>query len=83
MFGTLSVGTLTEAHKKIVKKRKSASVLSFTAFLASSSGVCGLLLLSGWERRVVWRKVVEGKRRKSGNQKHKSNCNSLKSHNSL
>ena len=43
------------------------------------TGVCGLLLLSGGERRVVWRKVVEGKRRKSGKpKKHKSNCNSLK-----
>ena len=31
--------------------------------------VCGVSLWSGWERRVVWRKVVEGKRRKSGKPK--------------
>ena len=48
--------------------------------------ILGVLMWSVWtvvvewrERRVVWRKVVEGKRRKEWkNQKHKSNCNSLK-----
>ena len=32
-------------------------------------GVCGLLLLSGGKEGWFWRKVVEGKRRKSGKPK--------------
>ena len=45
-------------------KRKSASVLSFTAFPACSCGSVWSVVVEWRERRVVWRKVVEGKRRK-------------------
>ena len=45
----------------------------------------GILMRSVWtvvvewrERRVVWRKVVREREERVENQKHKSNCNSLK-----
>ena len=60
-------------------KRKSASVLSFTAFLAFSCGVCGLLLLSGGkERRVVLEESGWGKEKKKWKTKNTNPIATLK-----
>ena len=53
-------------------------MLSFTAFTAHLCGVCGLLLLSGGKEGWFGGKWLREREERVENQKHKSNCNSLK-----